>query len=998
MADYTLSAKLTADARDLIKGFQSAKDSVEDAGKSIQNTSKNMAATGAKMSIGVTAPLLAAGKAIIGTGMVFDDSMAKVAAVSGATGDDLQRLRDTAKDMGATTRYSASEAADGLNYMAMAGWTTEQMISGLPGVLSLAAASGADLATTSDIVTDAMTAFGLEAKDSGKFADVLAAASSKANTDVVMLGESFKYVAPLAGTLGYSAEDTSVALGLMANSGIKASQAGTSLKTMLANLASPTSKMQGAMDDLGISLTNSDGSMKTLDEVMGNLQTSFAGLDEQQQAAAASTIFGKEAMAGALSIINTSAADYDKLSDAVYNSEGAAKTMADTMENTLGGKMRALGSAVEGVSIQFYEELLPSLNAIADKVQSAVGFIAGMSGESKRLTLVIAGIAAAVGPLLIGLGTMGFIMGGVVTAIGMMLSPIGLVIAGIAALGIAVGLAMIKSESFRDTVTGAFDTISNVIGGIVSTIAPILQNLWSGALDGANSFADGLGGKLLGAFETVKSVVMTVVGVIGHFVSAIVDGFSGAGGSVSSLSALFLGFNPILKIAMMIFTQFGPQIMAGFQQIAALVVPILTTLGTMLGQLAATVIPIVMGIVMELIAIIVELGGILFSTIISLLPIVMNLFNSLVPIIMMVVQQLGAIISTIVPLVANLVKSLFPAISMIAQVLMNIVTSVAPAFIAIVGLIGSALAVLLPIASSILQAIIHLVTNIIKVVLPLVGFIGGVISAIVAIIAPIITFIAGVMSSIFQLIRPIVDVVTGVFNIVMQVISDVWQRIMTFTGGIFVSIGTIISGLSGIVSGVFNAIFGTISSVMNNVSRTITGVFEAIRGAWTGLTTFVDSIFNGISSNMQKLVGQVKGFVNGVIGGINSAVSLINKIPGVNINQIPYLARGTDDWEGGLARINEGGRGELVNLPNGAQVIPHDVSMKYAREAGQASSRQGERRQQTAPAMDMRPKQPLIVQSVLNGRVIAEEMLPDISRGLAWEHRKASFFSGNKSL
>lgn len=995
MADYTLTAKLTADARDLIKGFQSAKDSVEDVGKSMQNASKSVAATGAKMSIGVTAPLIAAGKAIIGTGMAFDDSMAQVAAVSGATGDDLTKLRDVAKEMGATTRFSASEAADGLNFMAMAGWNTEQMVSGLPGVLSLAAASGADLATTSDIVTDAMTAFGLQAKDSGKFADVLAAASSKANTDVVMLGESFKYVAPLAGTLGYSAEDTSVALGLMANSGIKASQAGTSLKTMLANLASPTKQMQGAMDDLGISLTNSDGSMKTLDEVMGNLQTSFAGLDEQQQAAAASTIFGKEAMAGALSIINTSEADYNKLSEAVYNSEGAAKTMADTMENTLGGKMRALGSAVEGVSIQFYEELLPSLNAIADKVQSAVGFIAGMSGESKRLTLVIAGIAAAIGPLLIGLGGLGFIMGGVVTAIGMMISPIGLAIAGIAALGIAVGLAMARSESFRDTVMGAFSTIGSIISGIVSTIAPILQNLWTGAISGANGFADSLGGKLLGVFETVKSVVMTVVGVIGQFVSAIVSGFGSAGGSVSSLSALFLGFNPILKIAMMIFTQFGPQIAAGFQQIAALVVPIVTTLGTMLGQLAATIIPIVMGVVMELVAIIVELGGILFSTVISLLPIVMNLFNSLVPIIMMVVQQLGAIISTIVPLVANLVKSLFPAISMIAQVLMNIVTSVAPAFIAIVGLIGSALAVLLPIASSILQAIIHLVTNIIKVVLPLVGFIGGVISAIVAVIAPIITFIAGVMSSIFQLIRPIIDVVTGVFNTVIQVISDVWQRVMTYTGGIFISIGTLISGLSGVVSGVFNGIFGTISSIMDNVSRKITGVFEAIRGAWKGLTTFVDGIFNGISSNVQKLVNQVKGFVNGVIGGINSAVSLINKIPGVNINQIPYLARGTDNWEGGFARINEGGRGELVNLPNGAQVIPHDVSMKYAREAGHASARNtgDNRRQQVEPSHQTRH---LTVEIPMDGEVVARKTFRDLDQLFGQSSNSAAWLNGIK--
>jgi len=188
------------------------------------------------------------------------------------------------------------------------------------------------------------------------------------------------------------------------------------------------------------------------------------------------------------------------------------------------------------------------------------------------------------------------------------------------------------------------------------------------------------------------------------------------------------------------------------------------------------------------------------------------------------------------------------------------------------------------------------------------------------------------------LIRPIVTVVTGVFNTVTQVISSVWQGVMRFTGTIFTSIGTIISGLSSVVSGVFNAISGIISRVMNKVSSTISGVFDKIRGAWSGLTSFVSGVFSGISGSVQSLVGQVKGFVNGVIGGINSAISIINKVPGVSISKIPQLARGTDDWQGGFARINEGGRGELVSLPNGTQVIPHDVSMKYAREAGRNTS------------------------------------------------------------
>ncbi len=204
--------------------------------------------------------------------------------------------------------------------------------------MNLAAASGEDLALTSDIVTDALTAFGMTAKDSGRFADVLAAASSNANTNVAMLGESFKYVAPLAGALGYSAEDTSLALGLMANAGIKASQAGTSLKTMFANLSKPTKEMKSVMDDLGISLTDKEGNMKTMDQVIKDLRSSFSKLSETEQASAAATLFGKEAMAGALSIVNASEKDYKKLSEAIDGSKGAAKAMAEEMEDKSDGR------------------------------------------------------------------------------------------------------------------------------------------------------------------------------------------------------------------------------------------------------------------------------------------------------------------------------------------------------------------------------------------------------------------------------------------------------------------------------------------------------------------------------------------------------------------------------------------------------------------------------------------------------------------------------------
>ena len=311
----------------------------------------------------------------------FEAAMSQVQAVSGATAPELEQLTDKAKEMGATTKFTAEESATAFNYMAMAGWKTQDMLSGIEGILNLAAASGESLGTTSDIVTDALTAFGLQASDAGHFADVLAQASSNANTNVSMLGESFKYVAPVAGAMKYNVEDVSLALGLMANASVKGSMAGTSLKTALVNMASPTDKMATAMKKYGISLTDSDGKMKTLKGVMDNLRTSLGGLAEAEQTAAASRIFGKEAMAGMLSIINASEKDYNKLTKAVNNADGAAKNMSETMLDNLQGSITLLQSAVDGVKISTGERLAPYVRGIADWMTEMMPEIESGLGE-----------------------------------------------------------------------------------------------------------------------------------------------------------------------------------------------------------------------------------------------------------------------------------------------------------------------------------------------------------------------------------------------------------------------------------------------------------------------------------------------------------------------------------------------------------------------------------------------------------------------------------------
>ena len=281
----------------------------------------------------------------------FDSAMSKVAAVSGATSDDLQALRDKAREMGSKTKFSASEAAEAMNYMAMAGWKTNDMLSGIDGIMNLAAASGEDLATTSDIVTDALTAFGLTAADSGHFADVLAAASSNANTNVSMLGESFKYCAPIAGALGFSCEDTTEALGLMANAGIKSTQSGTSMRSIMTALSGEVKFCSESFGEMEIATTNSDGSMRSLSDILADCRVAFNQMSESEKASAAETLVGKNAMSGFLALMNAAPADIDKLSSAIANCDGTSLQMAETMQDNLAGHLTILKSQLEELAI-----------------------------------------------------------------------------------------------------------------------------------------------------------------------------------------------------------------------------------------------------------------------------------------------------------------------------------------------------------------------------------------------------------------------------------------------------------------------------------------------------------------------------------------------------------------------------------------------------------------------------------------------------------------------
>ena len=356
--DGTVKIGTELDSSGVKKGLDEINGTAQSGFSKFSEIGKNaLSVFAGNMLTGVVSQAKNAAGAVLDIGMSFESGMSKVEAISGATGEDLAALTDKAKEMGAKTKFSATESAEAMQYMAMAGWKTSDMLNGIEGIMNLAAASGEDLATTSDIVTDALTAFGLSAQDSTHFADVLAQASSNANTNVGMMGETFKYVAPVAGAMGYSAEDVATAVGLMANSGIKASQAGTSLRTILTRMAKPTKEVQTAMDQLGVSVIDSDGNMKSLHEIMDDLRSGFSGLSEAEKVNMAATLGETDGMSGLLAIVNASDGDYQKLTDSINNCSGAAANMAETMQNNLGGQLTILGSTAESLALEIYESV-----------------------------------------------------------------------------------------------------------------------------------------------------------------------------------------------------------------------------------------------------------------------------------------------------------------------------------------------------------------------------------------------------------------------------------------------------------------------------------------------------------------------------------------------------------------------------------------------------------------------------------------------------------------
>lgn len=937
----------TKPSKEVINSMRSMGNEAIKAGKQIQSAGKTITSVGSTLTKAITVPIAGVATAAVKTAADFEAAMSEVGAISGASAQDLATLTAKAKEMGATTSFSASESAEAMKYMAMAGWKTADMTAGIAGIMNLAAAAGEDLGTTSDIVTDGLTAFGMSAKESGRFADVMAAASTNANTNVTMLGESFKYCAATAGAMGYNIEDISVALGVMANAGIKGSTAGTTLKNVIANMAKPTDAQAAVMQKLGISLTDSSGNMKSFAEVMNNLRTSFNGLSETEKASYATTLAGKESMSGLLTIVNASAADFDKLTEAINGSSGSAEAMAAKMLDNLKGQLTLLKSAVEGIAITIGDKLLPYLKKFVSWVQKAADYINNLSDAQVDSIMKWAAIAAAIPPIIM-------VFGKVVTMVGTVQRTFGTITKTIANFGGIIG-----------TITSPAGIVIGVLAAIAVAAVLIIKN-W----DQVKAFLQNAGNWFKNAFEKA-----------GFSVQGFKDKFTSIGNTVGSIAGKISSF--VKNIAGIFKKEFAGSVGEGADAAGGTVDVIGNIFKTKINAIKNFVVGAFSTFLPE--STVNKIAG-AFDLVASAWDIAISTAKGYINGFVQAVKPIIENIKTIFKGVAQFVKGIFTGdwkgalngLKTIARgALSGLVNIIKAPFKLIAGTVKGAINSFKSL--NIVKSIFTAVGNAIKKVLSRCGVdmkkfsanLNNIKTRASSIINNLKTIFSTVFGAIGKVVRAAANVIATIFgkkiSSTCSTAKAVLQALKIVVGVVFGAIATLIKKSMAVIVPVvkvaFSAIKGAISAAVNTIASLISGVLTIFDGlttfisgvftgnwrkAWEGIKTIFKGVFDSLAALCKAPINAVIGIINGAISGINKLnISIPDWVPGlggksfgINIPTIPMLYKGTDNWKGGAAIIHDRG-GEIVDLPQGSRVYPHDKSVEMARKDGAAQNGSG---------------------------------------------------------
>lgn len=885
-------------------------------GDSLSSAGAALTKVGKSLTTKVTAPIAGLAISTAKTGIEFNSAMSKVQAISGATGDQFLELRDKAISLGEETVFSATEVANGMTEMAKAGWTSQQIMDGMVGVLNASSASGENLASVSTIVADAITGFGMEAADATKVADMLTQAANAGTIDIADLGESFKYIAPLAQSCNYSMSDVTTALSAMSMAGIKGSQAGTSLRTVLSSMMDPTDDVAAAMQELGIDIADEEGKMYSLNDVVGQMRDGFSGLTEEQRAYYASVLAGRTGSAGLLALLNLTEEEYDELSSSMENCNGVAEETSKVMLDNLQGDLTLLGSAAGTAKLKIFDLANNGLRTVVQKITELVNKFNALSPEQQEQIVKWVGIAAAIGPVLLAIGKVVSAIGGMLTtfsklktglsaatkafklfkagsaaasaststlgtAVGALTGPLGAIIAVVAVLVAAFVNLWKNNENFRTQIKLIWDQIKQTFTSSVERIKAVLERL-KPAFDAVvkvlkaiwNGFCELLAPVFTGAFQLVANAFNTITNVICDLLEFFVDFFTGNWEGA---------WNDIVNI----FKDVWNGIVGVFTSVWQTLIGLLDTVCGWFGTTWANVWNGIKDFFVNIWTSISDwfrgiIEGIVtffknaWSGISSFFK---DLWSGIASFFSEAWETIKNIVQVGIMFIVELISAAFQLITLpfrfiwenckeyiyaawdwmkeqVSNILEKISATITKAWDAVSAVFETVWTAISDFVSEIWDGIKSVIKSVLSVIKTIITTIFN------AIVKVVTTCWNNLKNNITTVINLIKTVITAVFNAVKTVVTNIWNNIKTT------------------ITNVLNAVKGTVTSVIDNIKSKFTSGFNAVKST-------VTNIFNSIKSTITNVMNSAKSVVTNAIDRIKSAFNFSWSLPKL---KLPHLS------------------------------------------------------------------------------------------------------------
>lgn len=917
----SIAAKMTLDISNFTSQLNLAQNQAQrlavESSKSFQIGSA-LTGMGKVLSTAVTLPLLGIAATSIKVGNEFQAQMSRVQAIAGATGGELDKMKRQAIELGAKTAFSAKEAAQGMENLASAGFQVNEIMDAMPGVLDLAAVSGGDVAASSEAMASSLRAFGLEAGQAGHVADVFARAAADTNAETVDMAEAMKYVAPVAHSMGLSLEETAASIGIMADAGIKGSQAGTTLRGALSRIAKPTKAMVKSMDQLGVSFYDANGKMIPLREQIAQLKTATAGLTQEERNRHLVTLYGQNSLSGMLALLDAGPEKLDKMTNALINSDGAAREMAETMQDNLASKIEQMGGAFESAAIVIQQILEPALTKVVGGITKLIEAFLNMSPVGQKMVVIFAGMVAALGPLLLIAGTVMTTMVKLRIAMQFLgpafmgtMGTIALVVAAFYALVAVFMIAYTKSEKFRNFIDNLAPAIKKGLGIAVEWVAEKLKVLWEWlqkAAEKVKEFGSAISSKVANTLQQFGINLGQAGSSIGSFISSGLERLGGAFGKVGGVMSI--AASVLTKVGLAFFGITGP-----LGLVISLVVSFLTAWART-GQLNADGITQVFDnltstiqgaadMINQYLPIFVQKGT---EILVKLIEGIANAIPGVVSVISRVIETLVNTLSTILPtILAAGVQILTALINGIAQALPTIIQAAIQIIMALFNGLIQALPTIISAAIQIIQALIQglieALPTIIEAAMQIItGLVQGLIQALPMILEAALQIIMGLVNALIENIGPILEagiqillaLIQGLIQMIPQLVVAAIEIITTLLTSILSNLPqlleagvklllALIQGLIQMIpqllAGAIQIMMALLKAIVDYVPKLLQAGVQLLQALIQGIASLIGSLVSTIASMMGQVVSKIASFLGQMLsGGANLIRNLISGI------------------------------------------------------------------------------------------------------------------------